>query len=220
MDFLDIILHIDQYLPKVMQEYGSITYLILFFIIFCETGLVVAPFLPGDSLLFAAGAFSATGALDIKILFILLTLAAIIGDSVNYWMGTIVGPEIFHKRKLPLVNEGHLKRTEEFYEKHGGKTIILARFIPVIRTFAPFVAGIGKMEYARFMGYNLIGAILWNMTFLVSGYYFGNLPFVKNNFSIVLLAIILVSFLPGIIEVLKHRSQKKKLKKADQAPPL
>ncbi|MDD5112205.1 MAG: DedA family protein [Candidatus Altiarchaeota archaeon] len=210
MDYVDFILHIDRYLPAIIQDYGIYSYLLLFVVIFCETGLIVAPFLPGDSLLFAAGAFSATGALDVKILFIILSVAAIIGDSVNYWIGTLVGPEIFHKRKLPLINKEHLRKTEEFYEKHGGKTIILARFMPVIRTFAPFVAGIGKMSYSRFLEYNIIGGLLWNGLFIFGGYFFGNLPIVKDNFSLAILAIIVISFMPGIIEYVRHLHNKRK----------
>jgi len=211
MDFVDFIVHLDKYLGAIIQEYGVLTYLILFLIVFCETGLVVTPFLPGDSLLFTAGTFAALNALDVRMVFMVLTLAAIIGDSVNYWIGSLVGPEVFHKRKLPLINKEHLVRTEKFYEKHGGKTIIIARFVPVIRTFAPFVAGIGKMSYPRFVEYNILGAILWNVTFVLGGFFFGNLPVVKDNFSLVIFGIIVVSFLPGVIEYAKHHQEKKRM---------
>jgi membrane-associated protein len=192
---VDFILHIDVHLGAVIKDYGLWTYLILFIIIFCETGLVVTPFLPGDSLLFAAGTFAAIGSLDVLWLFILLSVAAVAGDTVNYWIGCFAGPKVFH----------NLDRTHQFYEKYGGKTIIIARFVPIIRTFAPFVAGIGNMTYWRFISYNIIGGIAWIAICVFAGYYFGNLSFVRNNFSLVILAIIIISIIPGVIEIVKHK---------------
>ena len=178
----------------------------MFIIIFLETGLVVTPFLPGDSLLFAAGAFAALGALDMTWLFVLLSIAAIGGDTVNYWIGAYVGPKVFHKEKVRFLNREYLDRTHQFYEKYGGKTIIIARFVPIIRTFAPFVAGIGSMTYWKFISYNVIGGIAWIVLCTLAGYFFGNLPIVKENFSLVILAIIIISILPGIIEYLRQRT--------------
>jgi membrane-associated protein len=204
----DIFMHLDRHLGAVIQDYGIWTYLILFLIIFCETGLVVTPILPGDSLLFAAGAFAAIGALDVLWLFGLLTVAAVAGDTLNYWMGHYLGPKVFHKKDVRFLNREYLDRTHRFYEKHGGKTIIIARFMPIIRTFAPFVAGIGKMTYMRFIGYNVSGGILWIASFVFGGYFFGNIPMVKRNFTLVIVAIIVLSVMPGIIEFLRHRSKK------------
>jgi len=201
----DIFMHLDRHLGSVIQDYGVWTYLILFLIIFCETGLVVTPILPGDSLLFAAGAFAAIGALDVLWLFGLLTVAAVAGDTLNYWAGHYLGPKVFHKKDVRFLNREYLDRTHRFYEKHGGKTIIIARFMPIIRTFAPFVAGIGKMTYIRFIGYNVSGGILWIASFVFGGYYFGNIPMVKKNFTLVIVAIIVLSVLPGVIEFLRHR---------------
>ena len=203
--FIDIFMHLDKHLGGVIEAYGTWTYLILFLIIFCETGLVVTPILPGDSLLFAAGAFAAIGALDAKWLFILLTIAAIAGDTVNYSIGSYMGPKIFHKEKVRFLNREYLDRTHQFYEKHGGKTIIIARFMPIIRTFAPFVAGIGRMTYLHFISYNVIGGIIWIASFVFGGYFFGNIPVVKRNFTLVIMAIIVLSIMPGIIEFLRHR---------------
>jgi membrane-associated protein len=204
-DLVDILLHVDQHLQVIIQSYGGWTYLILFLIIFCETGLVVTPFLPGDSLLFAAGAFAATGVLDVGLLFVLLSIAAIAGDTVNYWMGNMVGPRVFRKEQVRFLNKKHLERTHQFYERHGGKTIIIARFMPIIRTFAPFVAGIGQMTYARFVLYNVAGGLLWIAICLFAGYFFGNLPIVKQNFSLVILAIIIISVLPALIEFIRQK---------------
>jgi len=201
----DIFMHLDRHLGSVIQDYGVWTYLILFLIIFCETGLVVTPILPGDSLLFAAGAFAAIGALDVLWLFGLLTVAAVAGDTLNYWAGHYLGPKVFHKKDVRFLNREYLDRTHRFYEKHGGKTIIIARFMPIIRTFAPFVAGIGKMTYIRFIGYNVSGGILWIASFVFGGYYFGNIPMVKKNFTLVIVAIIVLSVMPGGIEFLRHR---------------
>lgn len=206
---IDIFLHLDKHLNEIILQYGTLTYVILFLVIFAETGLVFAPFLPGDSLLFAAGTFAAIGSFNVHILFLILTTAAIVGDSVNYWVGQYVGLKLF-ERKSRFLKKEYLERTHKFYEKHGGKTIILARFIPIVRTFAPFVAGVGAMTYNKFLAYNIIGAILWCAIFIYGGYFFGNLSFVKNNFSLVIIAIILVSVLPMLIEYIKHRSSKAK----------
>ena len=207
--FIDIFLHLDKHLGAVIQSYGMWTYLILFLIIFCETGLVVMPILPGDSLLFAAGAFAAGGAFNVMWLFIALAVAAVAGDTVNYWVGNYMGDRIFNKEHVRFINREYLDRTHAFYEKHGGKTIVIARFMPIIRTFAPFVAGIGKMNYLHFISYNIIGGITWIASFVFGGYYFGNIPMVKKNFTMVILAIIFISILPGIIEYLRHRNAKR-----------
>ena len=204
---VDFIMHIDKHLSVLIQSYGVWTYLILFFIIFCETGLVVTPLLPGDSLLFAAGTFASKGALDVSWLFVLLSVAAIAGDTANYWIGCYVGPRVFHKEHVRFLNKEYLDRTHQFYEKYGGKTIIIARFVPIIRTFAPFVAGIGSMTYWRFISYNIIGGIAWVALCVFAGYYFGNLPVVKNNFTFVIFAIIFISILPGVIEFLRQRNK-------------
>jgi membrane-associated protein len=203
--FIDLFMHLDKHLGGIIQQYGVWTYLLLFLIIFCETGLVVTPLLPGDSLLFAAGTFAALGALEVGWLYILLSVAAIGGDTVNYWIGHYVGPKVFSKEGVRFLNKEYLARTHRFYEKHGGKTIILARFIPIIRTFAPFVAGIGRMTYGRFISYNVLGGLAWIAIFLFGGYYFGNIPVVKNNFTLVILAIIFISVLPVVIEFLNQR---------------
>ncbi len=201
---IDFILHIDVHLGELIRNFGIWTYLILFIIIFCETGLVATPVLPGDSLIFAAGSFAAIGALDIRWLFALMSVSAIAGDTVNYWIGHLVGPKIFHKEKVRFLNKKHLERAHQFYEKYGGKTIIIARFVPIIRTFAPFVAGIGSMTYWKFISYNIVGGIAWVAICLFMGYFFGNLPVVKNNFSIVIFAIIIISVMPAVIEFLRH----------------
>lgn len=203
---IDLFLHLDRHLSQVIADYGTGTYLILIAIVFCETGLVITPFLPGDSLLFAAGAFSALGSLDVRLLAVLLTIAAIAGDTVNYWIGAFVGPKAFSGNTRLLKRE-YLERTHAFYERHGGKTIILARFIPIVRTFAPFVAGVGAMSYPRFIAYNVIGAVLWVGLFVLGGYFFGNLPVVRANFSLVILAIIVISMVPIAIEAIKARTR-------------
>ncbi|HEX9895848.1 MAG TPA: DedA family protein [Gemmatimonadales bacterium] len=203
---IDFILHIDQHLQEIIGQYGALTYLILFLIVFCETGLVVMPLLPGDSLLFAAGTFAALGSLNLWLLILLLCTAAIAGDTVNYWIGRWIGPRAFSGR-LRWLRQDYLRRTEEFYLRHGGKTIVLARFIPIIRTFAPFVAGVGRMNYTRFITYNVAGGILWVVLFTLGGYLFGNLPAVRENFSLVVLAIIGVSMLPLVTEWLKARKR-------------
>ncbi|MBM3224400.1 MAG: DedA family protein [Candidatus Tectomicrobia bacterium] len=203
-EILDIFLHLDVHLSLIIQQYGVWTYLLLFVIIFLETGIVVTPFLPGDSLLFAAGAFAATGAFDVGLLFALLFVAAVLGDTVNYRIGEAIGPRAFHSHSRFLKQE-HLERTQQFYARHGGKTIVLARFVPIIRTFAPFVAGVGQMAYGRFLLYNVGGGLLWTGLFIFGGYYFG--PIVKRHFTLVILAIIILSILPVIIEFLKARRQ-------------
>jgi len=201
---VDFILHIDIHLAELIARYGTGTLVLLFLIVFAETGLVVTPFLPGDSLLFAAGAFAARGALDIGLLVPILLVAAILGDTVNYWIGHKIGRRAFSGR-IPFIKQEYLQRTESFYERHGGKTIILARFVPIIRTFAPFVAGIGTMSYARFIVYNVVGAVLWVVLFTVGGYFFGNLPMVQRNFKLVILAIIVVSVMPIVVEFVRAR---------------
>jgi membrane-associated protein len=205
---IDFIIHLDTHLSDLIQTYGLWTYLILFVVIFCETGLVVTPFLPGDSLIFAAGTFAARGDLKVGWLFLVLAAAAVIGDTVNYWIGKIIGPKIFHKEKTRFFKKEYLDRTHKFYEKYGAETIIIARFVPIIRTFAPFVAGIGRMTYLKFISYNVIGGVGWVAIFTFGGYFFGNIPFVKNNFSIVIIAIILISLVPAVLEFLKHRKKR------------
>ena len=193
-----------------IQAYGTWTYGLLFTIVFLETGLVVTPLLPGDSLLFAAGSFAALGALDVRLLFVLLSVAAILGDTLNYSIGHYLGPKVFHYPKSRFFNPDHLRKTHEFYEKYGGKTIVIARFVPIVRTFAPFVAGVGAMSYPRFLAYNVVGGILWVAVCLFAGYFFGNLPFVKKNFGLVILAIVVLSVMPAVVEYLRHRAEKRR----------
>ncbi|HOE34084.1 MAG TPA: DedA family protein, partial [Smithella sp.] len=192
-------------LPLIIQSFGIWAYVIMFLVIFCETGLVVTPILPGDSLLFALGAFAAQGALNIEILLISLCIAAVAGDTVNYSIGKFLGPKVFHYPDSRFFKREYLVRTHQFYEKHGGKTIIIARFIPIIRTFAPFVAGIGTMKYLRFISYNVVGGISWICLFLLAGYYFGGIPAVKRNFTLVIIAIIIISVMPGVIEYVRQK---------------
>jgi membrane-associated protein len=219
MDFIkfiiDFILHIDVHLAEIINSFGLWTYAILFVVVFIETGLVVTPFLPGDSLLFAAGALAKlTGALDIKLLYLLMVIAAVAGDTANYWIGRFVGPKVFiHKSRL--FKKEYLDRTQAFYEKHGGKTIFLARFVPIIRTFAPFVAGIGKMRYGYFISYNIVGGIIWPAVFLFGGYFFGNFKIVQENFSLVAVAIILISVVPIFIEWIKSRKKRLNIDEAE-----
>lgn len=208
--FIDLFIHLDRHLQGAIQAFGVWTYVLLFVIIFCETGLVVTPILPGDSLLFAAGALAAGGSLNISLLLVLLSIAAIAGDNVNYWIGHYVGPKVFHQENARFFKKEYLDKTHAFFEKHGGKTIIIAQFIPIIRTFAPFVAGIGRMSYRWFLSYNLIGVLAWIVVFLLGGFYFGNLPAVKHNFTMVILAIIFISLLPGTIEYFRHRRRQSK----------
>ena len=202
---VDFVLHIDVHLDQLIRDYGTWTHLILFGIVFCETGLVVTPILPGDSLLFAVGAFSARGSLDLAVSLTVLIVAAVLGDTVNYWAGAVVGPRVFHGETSRFLNRQHLQRTHEFYERYGGKTIILARFVPIVRTFAPFVAGIGKMSYGHFLAYNVVGGVAWVLLFVLGGYYFGNIPMVRRNFTLVILAIIVISVIPGVIEYVRQR---------------
>lgn len=205
--FVDIFLHIDKHLGEVIQSCGSWTYLVLFLIVFCETGLVVTPFLPGDSLIFAAGAFAMRGDLDLVSLIVLLIIAAVLGDAVNYHIGKILGPKVFEEENSRIFKKEYLRKTERFYAKYGGKTIIIARFVPIVRTFAPFLAGIGTMSYLRFAVYNVTGAILWVLLFSLAGYYFSGLPWVKNNFTAVIMAIIIISVMPAVVEYVKARRE-------------
>jgi len=204
---IDLFLHLDVHLNDIITQYGTLTYVILFVVIFCETGLVITPFLPGDSLIFAAATFAAKGSFNVNYLFVILLIAAVLGDTVNYWIGHMIGPKIFHKENVRFLKKEYLERTHKFYEKYGGKTIIFARFIPIIRTFAPFVAGIGSMTYSKFIIYNVAGAAAWVAMFTYGGFYFGNINFIKHNFSIVIIAIIFISILPGIIGYLRHRNK-------------
>ncbi len=213
---IDIFLHLDMYLDTIIQQYGMWMYFMLFVVVFLETGIVVTPFLPGDSLLFAAGALCARGDLAVGWLFMLLCLAAVLGDTVNYSIGHLVGPRAFHGQNR-LFKREHLDRTHQFYERHGGKTIVLARFIPIIRTFAPFVAGIGRMSYGRFVTYNVLGGLLWTVLFVFGGYYFGNQPLVKRNFTFVILAIIVISLLPLVVEFVQN--YRRKARAAHTQPP-
>ena len=205
----DLFLHLDVYLGSVIQSYGNWTYLILFLIIFCETGLVVFPILPGDSLLFAIGTFCALGSLDLAKTLTVLSVAAILGDTVNYAIGHYMGPKVFQYKDSRIFRKEYLQKTHEFYEKYGGKTIILARFLPIVRTFAPFVAGIVRMDYPKFLMYNVIGGCVWILLFYCAGFYFGNIPLVKEHFSEVILAIIVLSVIPAVIEFLKMRKPRK-----------
>ena len=202
--FIDFIMHLDESLGAIVQTYGFWSHFLIFFVIFLETGVVVTPFLPGDSLLFAAGVLSAQGFLDPILLFLLLSAAAILGDTVNYWLGYRGGKKIF-ERDRPLINKNYLTRAENFYGQHGKRAIIIARFLPIIRTFVPFIAGVGKMDYRNFIGYNIIGGILWVGLFVFGGYFFGNVPFIKENFSLTIVAIIIISLIPPIIGFWRHR---------------
>lgn len=206
----DFVLHIDVHLGQILSEYGLATYIILFVIIFIETGLVFLPFLPGDSLLFAAGAFAALGSLNIFILIPILMAAAVIGDTCNYWIGHFFGEKLIANPRVPIKKE-HIEETKKFFDKHGGKTIILARFVPIVRTFAPFVAGIGKMHYSTFISFNFIGGISWVLIATLLGFFFGNIPFVKDNFSLIIIAIIIISVIPMLVPLIKK--QLKKIKK-------
>lgn len=202
---VDLVLHIDKHLDTVITQYGSLTYFILFAIVFCETGLVVTPFLPGDSLLFAAGAFAAREVLNPHIVALLLVIAAILGDATNYLIGSKLGLKVFEKPNSKIFRPEYLRRTQEFFERYGGKAIIIARFVPIVRTFAPFLAGVGTMSYRRFALYNISGALLWVLSLVYAGYFFGTTEIVKNNFSLVILAIIFISILPGVVEIVRAR---------------
>jgi membrane-associated protein len=204
---VDVFLHVDKHLAQIVTDYGTGTYLVLFGIVFCETGLVFLPFLPGDSLLFAAGALAALGILNVWAVVGLLLAAAILGDTVNYSIGTLLGPKLHATGKLPFIKKKHLDQTADFYERYGAKTLVIARFVPIVRTFAPFVAGVGSMKYGKFMTYNVFGAVMWAFICTFAGYFFGNLAPVKKNFSLVILGIIFVSILPGIIGFMRERSR-------------
>ena len=206
--FMDIVLHLDAYLLALTQQYGMWVYAILFLIIFSETGLVIAPFLPGDSLLFVAGALCGMGALQLELLAPLLILAAFTGDNTNYWIGRLIGTRLLGRTNAKLIKREHLAKTHAFYERHGGKTIIFARFFPIIRTFAPFVAGVGLMHYRLFVIFSALGSFLWITSLTVAGYYFGNIPVVKDNLTLIILGIIAISLLPAFIEIIRHRKNK------------
>jgi len=208
MGFISGIMHIDKYLTLIVQQYGILTYVILFSIIFIETGVVIMPVLPGDSLLFAAGALAGIGSMNIFTLLIVIYLAAVLGDTANYHIGKKIGKRILDKEEIRFINKDYLIKAQKFYEKHGSMTIVIGRFIPIIRTFVPFVAGVGEMNYSKFIPYNMIGGGLWVSLFLGMGYFVGNLPFIKNHFSYVLIAIIIISLLPGIIVFIKEKKKK------------
>ena len=212
MDIVSILLHLGDYLAKIIETFGYWTYAILFLVIFAETGFVVTPFLPGDSLIFIVGAFAALGHLNIVVVYIILLAAAILGDTVNYWLGHKLGARVFSKENSRIFNKKYLRKTEEFYEKYGGKTIIIARFVPIIRTFAPFVAGIGSMRYSVFILYNIVGGFIWVTSLVLAGYFFGNLPIIKDNFEYAIYIIILLSLTPMIFEFAKHKIQRNKKK--------
>lgn len=215
--FIDFFIHLDKYLPVIVESFGLWAYVIVFLVIFCETGLVVTPVLPGDSLLFALGTLAALGALHIEALLILLCIAAIAGDSVNYAIGHYIGPKVFHFEDSRFFKKKYLEKTHAFYEKHGGKTIIIARFMPIIRTFAPFVAGVGAMNYSKFILFNIVGGISWVCIFLLGGYFFGNIPAVKSNFTVVIVAIVIISVMPGFIEYARQKViARKKTVKVDE----
>jgi membrane-associated protein len=202
---IDLFLHLDVHLVEIFQQYGTLTYAILFLIVFCETGLVVTPFLPGDSLLFAAGALCASGALKIKVLFVVLCIAPLLGDQVNYWFGRLLGSRLPFTDDARILKKQYLDKTQSYYEKYGGKTVIIARFVPIVRTFAPFVAGLGRMSYLKFISFSIAGTLMWVASFLLGGYFFGNIPFIKHNFTITVMVIIAISLLPGLIEYVRHR---------------
>lgn len=208
MLIIDFILNIDVHLGEIISNYGRMTYAILFMIIFAETGFVFTPFLPGDSLLFAAGMFSATGAFNVMFLAMLLWIATFLGDNINYWVGYYFGQKIVNNKYVPI-NQKHIDNTQEFYKRHGGKTIFLARFMPIIRTFAPFVAGIGKMHYRKFVSFSIVGGFAWVALFVFAGYFFGNIPIIRDNFSIVIMGIIAISVFPGIFKLVKNKLKKK-----------
>jgi membrane-associated protein len=209
LKFFDMLLHLDKYIDLLIRDYGMWTYLIFFIIVFCETGLVVTPFLPGDSLLFVAGTFAALGSLNLTWLLVILSAAAILGDTINYWIGNYIGPKVFQMQNSRVFRKEYLDRTHQFYEKYGPITIVIGRFIPIIRTFAPFLAGVGSMTYGKFLTYNVVGGILWIASFTLGGYFFGNLPFVRKNFTAVIIAIIIISVMPTVIEYMRQRRQAK-----------
>jgi membrane-associated protein len=203
--FIDLIVHLDQHLLELVENYGGWIYAILFLIVFCETGLVVTPFLPGDSLLFVAGTIAGAGSMNVHLLAALLTVAAVIGDSLNYAIGHYLGPKVFKYEESWFFRKAYIEKTHAYFEKYGGRTIIIARFVPIVRTYAPFVAGIGRMQYRQFLLYNVVGAVVWVVLLTYAGYFFGNFPVVKDNLSLVILAIIIASISPAIIEVARHK---------------
>lgn len=202
---VDLLLHLDEHLRELVQDYGIWVYAILFGIVFLETGLVVTPFLPGDSLLFVGGTLAAAGELNVHLLAVLLTFAAIIGDSVNYAIGRYIGPRVFHFEDSRFFKRAYLEKTHAYFERHGGKTIVIARFVPIVRTYAPFVAGVGQMEYSRFLAFNVSGAVLWVASLTYAGFFFGNLPFVKDNLTLIIVGIIVISIMPALIEIWRQR---------------
>lgn len=204
---IDFLLHFDKHLDVIIKSYGTLTYALLFAILFAETGLVVIPFLPGDSLLFAVGAVTALGSLNLAAVFGLLLIAVFLGDNVNYWIGYHVGPRVFASEDMKLLNRRHLERTREFFDRYGSKTIIYARFVPIVRTCTPFVAGIGRMPYGRFLAFSVAGCMAWLSICLFAGYFFGNIELVRKNFSLVVIAIVFISLVPIILEYLKHRKK-------------
>lgn len=208
MELIDFILHVDVYLGRMIENYGSLSYGILFAIVFAETGFVLTPFLPGDSLLFASGMFAGVGALNVTVVFFTIWAASFLGDNVNYWVGYHFGKKIVNNRRIPI-NQNHIDKTEEFFKNHGRKAVFFARFMPIVRTFAPFVAGVGKMEYRKFVFFSLVGGFSWVTSFVLLGYFFGNMPIVKDNFSLVILLIIFISVMPTIVNLLKNKMQKK-----------
>jgi membrane-associated protein len=203
--FVDFFVHLDKHLDALILSYGTWSYVVLFLIVFCETGLVVTPILPGDSLLFAAGALAGRGSLDVLLLGVLLFIAAVLGDAVNYKIGHYIGPKVFERKDSKIFKPAYLQKTQEFYDRYGPKTIVIARFVPIVRTFAPFLAGVGKMSYSKFGFYNITGALLWVGSLVTAGYLFGEIPFVKNNFSLVIFAIIILSIMPAVIEVIRAK---------------
>jgi membrane-associated protein len=222
MDFLqgllDLFLHLDDHLAQIIRDFGPYSYLILFLIVFTETGLVVMPFLPGDSLLFAAGTLAGLGQLSLPMLYLVFFAGALVGDNVNYFVGKFLGPKLFREgRKSRFLKRQHLDKTHAFFEKYGGKTIIIARFVPIVRTFAPFTAGLGAMQYRHFIGYSVLGAVLWVGSCVTLGYYFGTMPVIKKNFSIAVIVVILISLLPAVVEVVKHRRMRAEPPSAEEA---
>jgi len=205
LQFWDLVVHLERHLAGFVAQHGIWVYALLFAIVFCETGLVVTPFLPGDSLLFVAGTIAAAGGMDIVRVMAVLVVAALCGDNVNYWIGRWVGPHVFHYRESRWLNPRHLERTHAFYERHGGKTVVIARFVPIVRTYVPFVAGVGTMPYLRFLAFSVFGALAWVLSLCLAGYFFGNLPLVKNNLGAVIVLIVLVSVSPGLVAWLRHR---------------
>ena len=216
MEIISSILHVDEYLVNIINLFGPFTYIILFLIIFAETGFVITPFLPGDSLIFAVGTLAGGSYLNIVITYLTLLIAAILGDTVNYWVGHHLGSRVFTKENSRIFNKAYLEKTNEFYRKHGGKTIILARFVPIVRTFAPFVAGVGKMHYGIFLSYNIVGGFIWVTSLTFAGYFFGQIPLIKNNFEYVVMGIVFISILPILTELIKHKYVSRNIKNKEE----